>query len=220
MKLALILVSSMSAPVAPARAKGSEEADDARPLCAVAGHPGREVVIGGRPAVGLGDLAPVDREVDGSPQSSTTSHSTRTGRSSMRDGEKRTYVQAGRALSMRRPVPGPGHVPRERPRAPALENPAQAGGHLRLSILRCAARLVPLSRLRTQARADQAARRPGTGVRRGRPRSRDRARRSWGGPGIRDLLPAPLCTDGLPDVPAAVLRRRPRGAMHARRRLT
>ena len=54
----------------------------------------------------------------------------------------------------------------------------------------------------------------------GEPRPRDRARRSRGGPGIRDLLPALLGTDGLPDVPAALLRRRPRGPMHARGRLT
>ena len=104
-------------------------------------------------------------------------------------------------------LPGPRHVPRKRARGPALENPAQAGGHVRLFHLRRAAGLVPYQALRTQARADQAARRPGTGSRRGNPRPRDRARCSWGGPGVRDHRPIVLGTDGMPAVPAALLRR-------------
>ena len=91
-------------------------------------------------------------------------------------------------------VPGSRTQLRRRPRPTALTAACRRAGS------------VPSASKASSSR-DKEARRPGTGSRRAKPRSRDRARRSWGGPGVRDLRPIVLGTDGLPAVPTALLRR-------------
>jgi hypothetical protein len=71
---------------------------------AVAGHPRREVLIGGRPAVGVGERAPVEREVDGPPQARIGEQRPMCIERDVMDREERAHQEARRSLAMRRPV--------------------------------------------------------------------------------------------------------------------